>query len=88
MKKQKQPAKITKWLQVRFCHPDLIFRPLSARKPRRNPSSSLALDHNINVCQNGVRWCPFVSHLGRLVSHLVSHHGKIVSHRGRMVLVC
>jgi hypothetical protein len=80
-----QPAKIAKRRRVRFGPPDLIFRPLNPRKPYRYPSSSPELDHNILGCQNGVRWCPFVSHLGRLVSHLVSHHGRIVSHRGRLV---
>jgi hypothetical protein len=80
-----QPAKIAKWLRRRFGDPDPVFRPLSPQKPSRDPSIGQVLDHNTNGHHFSVRWCPFVSHFGRLVSHFVSLHGKMESHPGRMV---
>jgi hypothetical protein len=62
-----QSAKTAKRLRVRLGNPDLILQPLRLRKPRTDPSTGLALDHNTKRHRSCVRWCPFVSHF---VSHL------------------
>jgi hypothetical protein len=80
-----QPEKIAKRLPVRSCDRDPIFRPLRLQKRRGDPSTGLTLDYNDMGHHFDVHWCPFVSHFGEMVSHLVSHRVRFSVPPGRMV---
>ena len=58
-----QPLRNGKLARVRLCDLKPIFRPLGLHKPRGGPSAVIHFDDNNAGHQNGVHWCPFVSHV-------------------------